>query len=464
MALKDLFTIGYNNRPSLEGNIVSKPEIKLDSQQEEIVYSNENNIIVVAGAGSGKTRVLTERVKYLINSGVPAHNIVAITFTNMAAEEMKERLKSVPNIGDAFIGTIHSFANKVMQQSNEDYKIYNSDLEIEYFRYLITKYGKYLTFDRWAEYNELNEKAELGLIPESQLNSFLSYTEMVELKMLSRCEEAIQSELKEKGYTDYPESIQTKCKENNVITFDELIKKAEAYFKSLGAKVEHLLVDEFQDIGKLEFSFIEGLNSDHNFFVGDDWQSIYGFKGGNVNFFIQIVKNSDFKTYYLTNNYRNAPKILDMAKTIINQVDKKIDKNVTAFRSDVDGDVQVMSRGVIESFLSREFRDSTDYRDWFILTRTNKELFNIVSVLNNLGIPSVTFRREGLTLDKLRNNMNKNAIKVLTVHTSKGLESKNVILYGKFPIYSPPYLKDTDERKIMYVGCTRAENRLIIMN
>ena len=97
---KSLFKRGYE-KPKKEDKIT------LDAQQDSAVHSRDNNILVVAGAGSGKTRVLTERIKFLLEEGVPPCNIVAITFTNMAAEEMKERLYDVEGIGDAFIGSIH---------------------------------------------------------------------------------------------------------------------------------------------------------------------------------------------------------------------------------------------------------------------------------------------------------------------------------------------------------------------
>lgn len=93
--------------------------MKLDTNQEQIVNSTAKNIIVSAGAGSGKTRVLTERVKHLIDIGISPENIVCITFTNKAADEMRSRLEDVSDIGDAFIGTIHSFANRILKASGK---------------------------------------------------------------------------------------------------------------------------------------------------------------------------------------------------------------------------------------------------------------------------------------------------------------------------------------------------------
>lgn len=92
----------------------------LDKEQKAAVEAKENKVIVVAGAGSGKTRVITERIKYLLDNGANPANIVCITFTNMAADEMIERLQGVPGIGDAFVGTIHAFANRVLKCSDSD--------------------------------------------------------------------------------------------------------------------------------------------------------------------------------------------------------------------------------------------------------------------------------------------------------------------------------------------------------
>ena len=124
----------------------------LDEKQLEIVNSNEPRIIVEAGGGSGKTRCLIERIKRLLNDGVEAQNIVAITFTNMAAEEMKERLVGVPGIGDCFIGTIHSFANKIFKNSNEDYKLFNQDIQDQFMNVLIELYGKFTKQEDYFKY------------------------------------------------------------------------------------------------------------------------------------------------------------------------------------------------------------------------------------------------------------------------------------------------------------------------
>ena len=130
--------------------------MKLDTNQEQIVNSTAKNIIVSAGAGSGKTRVLTERVKHLIDIGVSPENIVCITFTNKAADEMRSRLEDVPCIGDAFIGTIHAFANRILKSSGKKYDLLTAEKEIEIVRYLINKYASYVTQDDYMQFLDLH--------------------------------------------------------------------------------------------------------------------------------------------------------------------------------------------------------------------------------------------------------------------------------------------------------------------
>lgn len=457
---KGLFKRGYE-KLQLPERLTQ--EIVLDEQQYEAVHTRSSLALVVAGAGSGKTRVLTERVKFLMSEGVQSSNIVAITFTNMAAEEMKERLATVEGIGDVFIGTIHSFANRVMRlNGNTNYRIYNDDIDNDFHRELISKYCKSLTFEKYLEYKDTNNLVEIGKLPESALQDVLLPSEKAELDLIERSPGEIECE-KELMGTDkieFPESIKTLCKARNVITFNELLKMATSYFRSINADIEHVLVDELQDVGTLEFKFIESLGADNYFLVGDDWQSIYGFKGGNVNIFLKLIEDGLFHTYYLTRNYRNSTQVLDVSQQIISQVSKKVDKVIVPMYKS-DGSVEVMSKTQLPKMLNSI---TGDYRDWFLLCRTNKDLYYLAEKCAEYEVPFTTFKREGMSLQELRQRMNMNKVKILTVHVSKGLEAKNVILYGNFPIVCPNYRKDEEERKVMYVGITRAIDNLYILN
>lgn len=421
----------------------------LDKAQQEIVNSKEHRIIVEAGAGSGKTRVLTERVKKLLLDGVEPFNMVVITFTNMAAEELKERLVDVPGIGDAFIGTIHSFANKIFQNSDEIYKLFSEEIQDQLMTVLVNLYAKSLTMDKYFIWKDARKKIDLGKMEEHELEALLLPSELYEINVF-------MGEIKN---DDYKENIRTLCKRHNIITFDELLKKTTEYFKSINGKVEYLFVDEFQDIGPLEKNFFVSLNADNYFYVGDEKQAIYGFKGGNVGFFTGLINNKNWKTYYLVNNYRSGSAIIDIANRIILQADDIINAE-TVCMAGKKGSVTIDSKYKIDEYLKK----IDNYKDWFLLVRTNKDLVKLENKLIDLDIPYVSFRKGEMTLEQMRKCMAEDRVKLLTIHTSKGLESPNVLMWGNFPIQEKPYMRNNEEIKVRYVGCTRAIDNLIILN
>lgn len=421
----------------------------LDKNQQEIVDSNEPRIIVEAGAGSGKTRVLIERVKRLLKDGVEPSNMVCITFTNMAAEEMKERLVDVPGIGDCFIGTIHSFANKIFKNSNIEYKLFNEEIQDQFMNVLIALYGKFLTMPVYLKYKEYAKKVDMGLMEEEDIERFIDPNALYEIKVFL------------KNYRDknYPENMSILCKRHNVITFDELLERTTKYFKEIDGKVEYLFVDEFQDIGPLEKKFFQALNADNYFYVGDEKQALYAFKGGNVNFFLNLIKNPKWKTYYLKNNYRCGQAILELATRVIVQADDVISYE-SICKSGKVGNTIVDSKYKIDEYL----KNITNYKDWFVLVRTNKDLVKLEAKMREFEIPYVSFRKGEMTLDQMRNCMAEDKVKLLTIHTSKGLESPNVLLWGNFPIRQKPYLRNNDELKVLYVGITRGIDQTIVLN
>lgn len=421
----------------------------LDKNQQEIVDSNEPRIIVEAGAGSGKTRVLIERVKRLLKDGVEPSNMVCITFTNMAAEEMKERLVNVHGIGDCFIGTIHSFANKIFKNSNIEYKLFNEEIQDQFMSVLIALYGKFLTMPVYLKYKEYAKKVDMGLMEEEDIERFIDPNALYEIKVFL------------KNYRDknYPENMNILCKRHNVITFDELLERTTKYFKEIDGKVEYLFVDEFQDIGPLEKKFFQALNADNYFYVGDEKQALYAFKGGNVNFFLNLIKSPKWKTYYLKNNYRCGQAILELATRVIVQADDVISYE-SICKSGKVGNTIVDSKYKIDNYL----KSITNYKDWFVLVRTNKDLVKLEAKMREFEIPYVSFRKGEMTLDQMRNCMAEDKVKLLTIHTSKGLESPNVLLWGNFPIRQKPYLRNNDELKVLYVGITRGIDQTIVLN
>ncbi len=425
--------------------------MKLDSTQEKIVKSKANNIIVSAGAGSGKTRVLTERVKYLIESGVEPSGIVCITFTNKAANEMRERLSDVSGVSEAFIGTIHSFANHILKDSGKRYGILTADKETEIISKLISKYAKRTTIDDYSNYIKWRNMQKLGYVDEDVERPPMSAVHEIEI-FYGKVEDS-----------RYPENLKTVCARDKIITFDELIKECTDYFRKIGGSIDYLLVDEFQDIGMNEYEFIMALNAEHNFMVGDDWQSIYGFKGGDVQIFLSLMRDANWQSYHMATNYRNASKILDIAKRVIRQATDIIEKKVKCAR-DYEGYVCLDSKYSLEDYLD-DMNKYKDYKDWFILARTNKEIYELSQKLTKARVPFQTFKQGNVSTEELNKIMNSNTVKLLTVHASKGLENKKVLIYGNFQVQPPKYKKvNSEERKIFYVAITRAMDKLIILS
>ena len=226
----------------------------------------------------------------------------------------------------------------------------------------------------------------------------------------------------------------------DVIVYDDTTKHKKKYEQII--KVEYQYISSPIKVYSLE---VEG-----GTYVADEivtHNCIYGFKGTSLQYLENFYKDDNFKKYYLVENYRNAPNILSFAEGFLESF-KSISPKSIPYKT---------KNGIIENCTLLDALDelelSQNWGDWFILTRTNNELAAVQEILDERGIPNVTFKRGDLDLMELEQLMSSNRVKVLTIHTSKGLENKNVIVTGaRF------YCEE--ERRIAYVAATRAENIL----
>lgn len=335
----------------------------LSKIQKEIVETDKEKVVVVAAPASGKTRVLTERVKYLLEHGADPNKLVVITFTNAAAEEMRERIGDIGK--DCFIGTIHSYA----------------------FRLLL-----------------------LG------------------------------------GYVD--EAVGYAVEERFDYFFD-IIKKNLQCVK----EVDYLLLDEAQDSNENQFEFILDIINPKSFFiVGDARQSIYGFAGGRPDMLIKLSHRSDVTKYDLNENYRNGLYILEFAKRIINRLGRDYEDNSIAM-------CKTTGKVIETNFSPYKFAEyilgsNDNFNDWFVLCRSNGMVDFMMNYLKERGIPCDTFKKGDLEPGEFAERMKANTVKVLTVHSAKGLEAKNVIVIGV-------NFGNEEERRVCYVAATRAKKFLI---
>jgi superfamily I DNA/RNA helicase len=331
----------------------------LSKEQEVVVKTTEPKVVVVSAAASGKTTVLVERVRYLLSTGIDPTDIVLITFTNAAAEELSERLGHPKGL---FIGTIHSYANYLLLARGHD----TSDI-LE------------------------NEK------------------------------------------------------------FDRLFNRIKEHLDCI-KPVKHLLLDESQDSNEKHFEFLLDMVQPENYMlVGDHKQSIYRWNGAHPEYLLNLAQEWDVKSYYLLENYRNGYRILDFAKNVIAVAGYDYRDPSKPMR-DAPGrvvDVEYNPHAVAETI--KEFGN---YGEWFVLTRTNEQIDTICRSLSAAGVPYDTFKRSELDNKELGEKMKQNTVKVLTIHTSKGLEANNVVVIGaKF--------FNVEERCVSYVAATRARNLLV---
>lgn len=238
--------------------------------------------------------------------------------------------------------------------------------------------------------------------------------------------------------------------------FDKLFSRIKKHPDCI-KEVEYLLLDEGQDSTAQQFEFaLDTVNPKNWMIFSDHRQSIYRFSGATPEYILNLMESPEVTTYELTENYRNAPEILQYAKNGIRTLGKDYEDYsipMSKFHGRVV-DVPYSGEGIVTTIERYVNRGDCDYKDWFILTRTNAELDAIMQVLNRHKIPADTFKRAQLDNKGLKEKMRENTVKVLTIHTAKGLEADNVVVIGA-------RYRDIEEKCVNYVAATRARKLLV---
>lgn len=235
--------------------------------------------------------------------------------------------------------------------------------------------------------------------------------------------------------------------------FDKLFEIIKKHLEAID-HIKYLIVDEAQDSDESQFEFFLNVLKPENWMlIGDLRQSIYGFNGACPEKLIELSKKEDVVTYKMNTNYRNGRKILDYARSIIYPLGEDYyDESIPARQ--VNGKVVRDCLPLSEiPFLIRDY-GAKSYKDWFVLCRSNLQVEQICRALKKEEIPYDTFKQADLDYKELKKRNQDNTVKVLTAHSAKGLEAKNVIVYGITPW-------SDEERRLAYVAATRAENLLI---
>ena len=367
----------------------------LNEEQIKPVLQTEGPVLVLAGAGSGKTRVLTSRIAYLIGEKrVPAEAILAITFTNKAAAEMKERIEKIVDARGMWVCTIHSMCVRILRMFateagvTQNFSIYS---EVERSN-IIKKSFQECDFEdekllKSAKWHIANAKM-LGYDPDRYEQEFAGERDIEEITKIYR-------------------RYQKHLKENNSLDFDDLLNETrnllnrdDAAREYLGGRFRYILVDEFQDTNAVQYEIVKLLSSVHGnlFAVGDDDQSIYGWRGAKIENILHFEKDfKNAKVFKLERNYRSTKAILKLANTVIKNNGRRKDK--TLWTENEDGDVPKAHEAEEESGEARFvahtiaglMRQGYKYSDFAILMRLNALTRSFEQEFTADGVPYKVF-------------------------------------------------------------------------
>ena len=376
----------------------------LNEEQRKPVLHTEGPLMVIAGAGSGKTRVLTYKIIHLLKKGVSPFNILALTFTNKAAKEMKQRISKLTNDNQAksiWMGTFHSVFARILRSESEligfppNFTIYDSYDSEKLISNIIKEMN--LNKDFYKAKGIKNRVSSLK-------NSFITpknYFNQPELIESDKLANRIQFGEIYRNYVD-------RCFKSAVMDFDDLLLKTNQLLNSSPETLikyqkifKYILVDEYQDTNYSQYLIIKSLADRYQNLcvVGDDSQSIYSFRGANIDNILNFKKNyPDCTTYKLEQNYRSSKNIVEGANSLIKKNKFKIDKNIWTLndsgskiilnRSQNDSDE---GRFVASNIFEEKNNNQLNNGSFAVLYRTNAQSRSIEDALRKINIDYQVF-------------------------------------------------------------------------
>jgi len=373
---------------------------ELNESQLAPVVHKDGPMIVVAGAGSGKTRVLTHRITNLMLKGVDPFSILALTFTNKAAREMKERIISLVGGNEAkniWMGTFHSIFARILRNEADKlgydrrFTIYDTQDSDRVISSIIKDFS--LDKDLY-KYKEIRNRISMFKNNLITVNAYQNNSELVEYDLVSR---------RPKMGEVYKEYVE-RCFRSGAMDFDDLLLKTNELlnlYPEVLAKYQnqfrYILVDEYQDTNHSQYIIIKSLSDKFQNIcvVGDDAQSIYSFRGANIRNIIDFQKDySDVKIYRLEQNYRSTKNIVNAANSVIQNNKNKIDKIVWTANDEgqkikirkclTDGEEARLVSKTIKNIISKNKKNNNDF---VVLYRTNAQSRSIEDAFRKSLIP-----------------------------------------------------------------------------
>ncbi len=373
---------------------------QLNEAQRAPVLQKDGAMIVIAGAGSGKTRVLTVRIANLMYQGVDAFNILSLTFTNKAAREMKKRIAEIVGNNEAknlWMGTFHSVFAKILRSEAEklgypsNFTIYDSQDSLRCLGSII----KEMQLDK----DVYKPKQILGRISQYK-NSLITVRAYFNNPELQEADAMSKKPRMGEIYNNYVE----RCFKSGAMDFDDLLLKTNELlnrFPDVLAKYQdrfrYILVDEYQDTNHSQYLIVKALSDrfQNICVVGDDAQSIYAFRGANINNILNFQKDYEgVKMYRLEQNYRSSKNIVEAANNVIDKNKTKLDKIVWTANSDgpkikvhrsvTDGEE---GRFVAGTIFEQKMQNQLPNSHFAILYRTNAQSRAMEDALRKRDIP-----------------------------------------------------------------------------
>jgi superfamily I DNA/RNA helicase len=497
-----------------------------NDEQKKAIISSAKNLLCVAGAGSGKTTVLTKRIEFLVKyRGIDASKILAITFTRKARLEMEKRLGEL-GVRGVRVHTFNSFCEGILQRNGA--QIYGRQVRVQ-------SYGDKILAMNMAI-------ATIGLNMESVIDEYFSAGQK-KFRTASQLSNAFMNDcfavmdyFKVSGKNDYDFSKDVDGKDRvNAERIYRITKYLRGHMETQGLRdysdqiidtikffreypsgipsFDHILVDEYQDVNAMQIELIELLASENLFAVGDPRQSIFGWRGSDVSFILDFGKNETdvsqprvadgsasldgsqsktmdgslrgdlaaekdtVETIHLKKNYRSVKGVVDFMNLSIREM------KLPDLEGHLDGEAKIRIENFANEdgerdFILREIEDGdVELGDIFILARTNKILLEISRVMKVRGISHRMQEDTSTGGGRRKAEGGSNGVILATVHAIKGLEAKKVFVVGandsNFPckatdhpaiemVKADDYDREEEERRLFYVAVSRAKEELII--
>ncbi len=380
---------------------------ELNPVQRAAVTTTEGPVLVIAGPGSGKTRVLTYRIAHLLESGVAPWEILTLTFTNKSAREMKDRIEKVvgPRAQQVWAGTFHAVFARILRSEAtkigypSSFSIYDTDDTTSVLRAII----KEMNLDPNV-YNASAIRSRISLA-KSNLMSPKAYRDNADMMQQDRA-------AKRPYIVDIYEKYMARCHRSGAMDFDDLLFQLYRLFRDNPENVvekyqkrfKYIHVDEFQDTNFLQYAILKRLvkypgSSENVFVVGDDAQSIYAFRGATIDNILDFEKDYPaLRTFKLEQNYRSTHHIVSAANEVITHTRRQLQKTIWTDKPDrakikllkcVTDDEE--SRRVADFILEQKHRYHLPNSDIAVLYRTNSQSRKFEEHLRRLNLPYRVF-------------------------------------------------------------------------